>query len=367
MLQELASYLRKITHRKKNVFFRNFGPPHFCTVFPTICGTVVKKKKTKNNGPGCSGLGFLGPPGPIWGSGSPKFLVRGWETEQQGFTTCCLLSVSVESAMECQVTCLMTCFSRCVFERYYVKSQRSLFKKKKTGLRRQRKPLACGPKHCRFSRTSHGCLPTSCDTRGVESACNSAELAGAGYWTSCTLSYCSMGQQKSRRWWALRHERAPHYSQGQTDERHGWHAERCETKHVRKTWRTHQPPHHVVAQYWATPRRRDLLAWSLAWTCAPWRNAPLQTHHVVVRMPENTWDLEGNVACGVWICLRVGDVRRCAMWGKPSVDPALVIHKSIPKKNEPRMPKTQRKKGSKFRAPMLAAHPVFIDGTCTER
>ena len=25
---------------------------------------------------------------------------------------------------------------------------------------------ACGPKHCRFSRTPHGCLPTSCDTLG---------------------------------------------------------------------------------------------------------------------------------------------------------------------------------------------------------
>ena len=29
---------------------------------------------------------------------------------------------------------------------------------------------------------------------------------------------------------------------------------------------------------------------------------------------ENTLDLEGNVACGEWICRRVGHVRRRAMW-----------------------------------------------------
>ena len=45
---------------------------------------------------------------------------------------------------------------------------------------------------------------------------------------------CSMAQQKSRRWWALRHERAPHYSHGPTDERHRWHAERCESKHAKR-------------------------------------------------------------------------------------------------------------------------------------
>ena len=43
------------------------------------------------------------------------------------------------------------------------------------------------------------------------------------------------------------------------------------------------------------------------------------SHHVVVKSLENTWDLEGNVACGVWICHRVGHVRRCAMWEKPAV------------------------------------------------
>ena len=38
------------------------------------------------------------------------------------------------------------------------------------------------------------------------------------------------------------------------------------------------------------------------------------SHHVVVKRLENTWDLEGNVACGVCKCHRVGHVRRCAMW-----------------------------------------------------
>ena len=72
-------------------------------------------------------------------------------------------SVSVENAMECQqMSCLMKYFLRCVFERYdavcHVGATR------RNCLWRSRKPLGCGPKHCRFSRTSHGCLPTSCDT-----------------------------------------------------------------------------------------------------------------------------------------------------------------------------------------------------------
>ena len=63
-----------------------------------------------------------------------------------------------------------------------------------------------------------------------------------------------------------------------------------------------------------TKRRRDLLAAEAS------RRHGLHgetivcgSRHVVVRMHENTWDLEGNVACGVWICHQVGHVRRCAM------------------------------------------------------
>ena len=36
----------------------------------------------------------------------------------------------------------------------------------KSSLWRQRKPLACGPKHCQFSQTSNDCLSRFCDTRG---------------------------------------------------------------------------------------------------------------------------------------------------------------------------------------------------------
>ena len=32
------------------MFFSKFRSPHFCTVFSTICGTVVKKKKMSQRG-----------------------------------------------------------------------------------------------------------------------------------------------------------------------------------------------------------------------------------------------------------------------------------------------------------------------------
>ena len=80
-----------------------------------------------------------------------------------------VLSVSVvpfafvESAMECQLRVNAVFFAQFL----WAATLRSLtINFRKSRLWRQRKPLACGPKHCRFSRTSHGCLPTSCDTRG---------------------------------------------------------------------------------------------------------------------------------------------------------------------------------------------------------
>ena len=73
-------------------------------------------------------------------------------------------SVSVESAMECQMTCLMKCFLRCVFERCDAVCHVGATRRNR--LWRPRKPSAWRPKHCRFSRTSQGCLPMSCDTRG---------------------------------------------------------------------------------------------------------------------------------------------------------------------------------------------------------
>ena len=48
-------------------------------------------------------------------------------------------------------------FFRYVFERYDAVCHVCATRRKR--LWRPRKPFDCGPKHCRFSRTSHGCLP----------------------------------------------------------------------------------------------------------------------------------------------------------------------------------------------------------------
>ena len=71
-------------------------------------------------------------------------------------------SVSVESAMESNDV-LNDVLLRCVFERYDAVFH--VCATRRNRLWRPRKPLACGPKHCRFSRTSHGWLPTFCGTR----------------------------------------------------------------------------------------------------------------------------------------------------------------------------------------------------------
>ena len=126
-LKKCASYPKKMTHRKKCVFFRNFEPPHFCTVFSTICGTVVEKSDEARE------LVFR-----VFGTSFPILRLRGAEIfgtamcdRTAGFyhvlSVFVVLSVSVESAMECQMTCLVKCFLRCVFERYDVKSAMSLF------------------------------------------------------------------------------------------------------------------------------------------------------------------------------------------------------------------------------------------------
>ena len=71
-------------------------------------------------------------------------------------------SVSVESAMESNEV-LNDVFLRCVLSGRMTVCH--ICATRRNRLWRPRKPLACGPKHCRFSRTSHGCLPTFCDTR----------------------------------------------------------------------------------------------------------------------------------------------------------------------------------------------------------
>ena len=63
-----------------------------------------------------------------------------------------------------------------------------------------------------------------------------------------------------------------------------------------------------------TKRRRDLLAAEASRRHALHGETILcVSHHVVVKRLENTWDLEENVACGVWTCHQVGHVRWCAM------------------------------------------------------
>ena len=51
---------------------------------------------------------------------------------------------------------------------------------------------------------------------------------------------------------------------------------------------------------WYTKRRRDLLATEASRRHALHFETLLCGSHHVVRMPENTWDLEGNEACVAW-------------------------------------------------------------------
>ena len=66
-----ASHLRKSAHRKKkNIFFRDFGPPQFFTVLSTICGTVADENEKTQGG---SKLGFLDPLTHFEAEGRSKF------------------------------------------------------------------------------------------------------------------------------------------------------------------------------------------------------------------------------------------------------------------------------------------------------
>ena len=91
-----------------------------------------------------------------------------------------------------------------------------------------------------------------------------------------------------------------------------------DTRHTHTSLRTTRSPsvarRHVVralrCRLRHTKRRRDLLAAEAS------RRHALQgetflcgSHHVVVRRLENTWDLEGNVACGV-SCALVSNVEK---------------------------------------------------------
>ena len=127
--------------------FSKFRSCHFCTVFSTICGTVVAKV-----------IEIYG----FW-----DFLAH-FEVQRDrhvwfemrhktaGFyhvlSVSVVPSMSVESAMESNDV-LMTCLALCLRTAHI--EVPSLAATQALSL----------PEHCRFSRTSHGCLPTFCDTR----------------------------------------------------------------------------------------------------------------------------------------------------------------------------------------------------------
>ena len=100
----------KNAHRKNAYFFfRKFEPPHFCTVFSTICGTVVKKKKMSQGSRFQGFWDFLGH-FEVQGARNCWFEMR---HKIAGFyhvlSVSVVPSVSVETAMESNDV-LMTCF-----------------------------------------------------------------------------------------------------------------------------------------------------------------------------------------------------------------------------------------------------------------
>ena len=164
-------------------FFENSSTLMFALCFPPSAGTP----QTKN---GLRGQlsSFFGFSWPILRFRGPKFLFRDVSQNSRVLPRVFCLCGAVGVCGECHGVKwrVNDVFVRCVFERHTSKSHDHCSKKL---LSRQRKLWACGPKRCRFSRTSHGCLPTFCDTR-ESSARNSAGMAGAGCWTSssCLLS-----------------------------------------------------------------------------------------------------------------------------------------------------------------------------------
>ena len=67
-------------------FFRNFGLLHFCTVFSTICGTVVEENEKYRR----IEIRFSGPPWPILRLRKVEISVRDMCHKTSGFTAFCL-------------------------------------------------------------------------------------------------------------------------------------------------------------------------------------------------------------------------------------------------------------------------------------
>ena len=149
---------------QKCVVFRNFEHPYFCSVFYHVRHGRQKKKSNEPRGPFSR---FSGSLILILRIREPESFDTGMCDRTAGFyhvlSVFVVLSVSVESDMECQFCVDDVFFCAVSLSGTAVKSHDQPSKKNSFG--GPRKPSACGPKHCRFSRTSHGCLPTSCDTR----------------------------------------------------------------------------------------------------------------------------------------------------------------------------------------------------------
>ena len=159
-----------MTHRE-NVYFLKFRAPSFLHSF---FYHLRHGRQTKINEPSGPFSRFLGPLGPFRGSGGPKFVVRDASLNSRVLPRVVCLCGTVGVCGECHgvsndVSCEVF-FALCLWA-------------VRCGLpclcHSKKQPLAATQafslrtKHCRFSRTSHGCLPTSCDTRGQK-------LAGAG-------------------------------------------------------------------------------------------------------------------------------------------------------------------------------------------
>ena len=123
----------------------------------------------KNNEPRDSFPRFLRLLGPLWGWGRSKFLVRDASQTSMVLPRIVCLCGAVRVCGECHgvkwrvewrvfALCLGTVRCEISGSLWFCATRRNR-------VSRPRKPLACGPKHCRFSRTSHGCLPTFCKTR----------------------------------------------------------------------------------------------------------------------------------------------------------------------------------------------------------
>ena len=154
--QSTAPHARRSTRNTKmRVFFSKFRAPSFlhCVFHHLRHGSQKKCGK----GPVFK---VFGTSGPFFRLRSPEIFGSGMCHKISGFHH--VLSVSVVPSVS--VESVKRRFLRCVFGRYDAVCH--VCATRRNRLCRPRKLLACGPKHCRFSRTSHGSLSTSYDKRG---------------------------------------------------------------------------------------------------------------------------------------------------------------------------------------------------------